>query len=81
MNICKEKYSSYVVVKKFDSVGCVAIAVPNKKIYELSAFLETYLDDGNTQVVITNNPEVYTEYAPYDIKTNLKEFLNAVLPN
>lgn len=77
INKCK----SYILVKKFDDVGCVAVLMDVDKIWGLQVFLEEYLDDGNTQVVITNSPEVYTEYAPYDIKKTLKEFLNEVLPD
>ena len=70
----------YILVKKFNQVGCVAVLLDIKVLSSLQVFLEEYLDDGNTQVVITNKPEVYTEYAPYDIKSSLKEFLNTVLP-
>lgn len=69
----------YVIVKKFDSVGCVGVKIKGDSAIGLSELLDAELDVKTTQVVLLNNPEMYGEYKPYDIKSNLKEFLDTVL--
>lgn len=68
----------YVIVKKFNSVGCVGVVVNSESAFDLRSLLDNQLDDGNTQVVIISDTETYGEYEPYDIKNSLKEFLNEV---
>lgn len=73
---------TYILVKRFNYTECVALAVDDTTmLIQIKALLEEVLDDNDTQIVITNNPKMYKEYAPYNIKANLKEFLNTVLPD
>lgn len=74
----EDKYC-YVIVKKFNSVGCVGVKVKGDSAISLSELLDSELDINNSQVVTVSNPEMYGEYKPYDIKSNLKEFLDTVL--
>lgn len=69
----------YVIVKKVNEIGCIAVKVKWSSACGLSELLDSELDVNTTQVVVLNNPDMYGRYAPYDIKDNLRDFINAVL--
>lgn len=68
----------YIVAKVFEQQGCIAYLC--KSINEarcLPGTLEALRADG-VQIVILDNPEVYSEYAPYTYIDNMKEFIDKV---
>ena len=68
----------YVVVKNFNNHG--SIAYKCKSINEarcLPGTLEAIRPE-NIQVVILDNPEIYSEYAPYRFISNLTDFIKEV---
>ena len=68
----------YIVAKVFEQQGCIAYLC--KSINEarcLPGTLEALSADG-VQIVILDNPEVYSEYAPYTYIDNMKEFIDKV---
>ncbi|EHI59066.1 MAG: DUF6718 family protein [Hungatella hathewayi] len=68
----------YIVAKVFEQQGCIAYLC--KSINEarcLPGTLEALRADG-VQIVILDNPEVYSEYAPYTYIDNMKDFIDKV---
>lgn len=68
----------YVLAKIFDGQGCIAYLC--KTINEarcLPGTLEAIRQDG-VQIVVLDNPEIYSEYAPYEYILDLKEFIDYV---
>ena len=66
----------YVVAKVFEQQGCIAYLC--KTINEarcLPGTLEALRADG-VQIVILDEPEIYSEYAPYKYVDDLREFMN-----
>lgn len=66
----------YVVAKVFDQPGCLAYLckTPNEARC-LPGTLEALRTDG-IQIVILDDPEIYSEYAPYTYVQEMKEFLD-----
>ena len=68
----------YIVAKVFEQQGCIAYLC--RSINEarcLPGTLEALRADG-VQIVILDNPEVYSEYAPYTYIDNMKDFIDKV---
>ncbi len=68
----------YVVVKNFNAIG--SIAYKCKTVNEarcLPGTLEA-IRAQNIQVVILDDPEIYSEYAPYRFIDELKAFIKEV---
>ena len=68
----------YVVAKVFEQQGCIAYLC--KTINEalcLPGTLEALRADG-VQIVILDEPEIYSEYAPYTYIDDMKEFIDNV---
>ena len=68
----------YIVAKVFERQGCIAYLC--KTVNEarcLPGTLEALRADG-VQIVILDNPEVYSEYAPYHYIDDMKEFIDKV---
>lgn len=68
----------YIVAKVFDSQGCLAYQC--KSINEarcLPGTLEALRAEG-VQIVILDNPEIYSEYAPYVYEEDMKKFIDMV---
>lgn len=68
----------YIVAKVFDGQGCLAYQC--KSINEarcLPGTLEALRAEG-VQIVILDNPEIYSEYAPYVYEENMKKFIDMV---
>lgn len=73
-----EDWKIYVVAKIFGQQGCLAYRC--KTINEarcLPGTLEALRADG-VQIVILDNPEIYSEYAPYSYIEDMKEFIDRV---
>lgn len=68
----------FIIAKVFNQQGCLAYEC--KTINEarcLPGTLEALRQDG-VQIVILDNPEIYSEYAPYQYIENLKLFIDMV---
>lgn len=68
----------YVVAKIFYKQGCIAYRC--KTVNEarcLPGTLESLRADG-VQIVILDDPDIYSEYAPYVYIENMKEFIDKV---
>lgn len=71
----------YIILKKFDNVGSYLYKVKNEvEATSLSQVLELVCSD-NLQVVLTNSPETYGEYKPYQEITDLKELIGLAMNN
>ncbi len=69
----------YIIAKVFDKQGCYAYQCKSQK--ELKYLPETLelLRDKDTQIVILDNPEIYSEYSPYNYIENLNDFVEKVI--
>lgn len=68
----------YIVAKIFDQQGCLAYKC--KTVNEarcLPGTLEALRADG-VQIVILDNPDIYSEYEPYDYIDDMKKFIDIV---
>lgn len=68
----------YIVAKIFDQQGCQAYKC--KTVNEarcLPGTLEALRADG-VQIVILDNPDIYSEYEPYDYIDDMKKFIDIV---
>ena len=68
----------YIVAKVFDKPGCIAYLckTPNEARC-LPGTLEALRADG-VQIVILDDPEIYSEYAPYVYMADMKDFIDRV---
>ena len=65
-----------IVAKKFDSIGCIAYRCKNmNEARSVPNTLEAIRAEG-VQIVILDDPEIYSEYAPYEYIDDLREFMN-----
>lgn len=68
----------YIIAKIFDQQGCLAYKC--KTVNEarcLPGTLEALRADG-VQIVILDNPDIYSEYEPYDYIDDMKKFIDIV---
>lgn len=68
----------YIVAKIFDRQGCLAYKC--KTVNEarcLPGTLEALRADG-VQIVILDNPDIYSEYEPYQYVADMKDFIDMV---
>ena len=68
----------FIIAKKFEGQGCLAYQC--RTINEarcLPGTLEA-LRAENVQIVILDDPDIYSEYAPYEYVDNMKEFIDRV---
>ena len=74
-----ENKKMYIVAKIFDKQGCYAYQCqdPDELLY-VPGTLELIRNDG-VQIVILDNPDIYSEYAPYKYIAELKDFVKTVI--
>lgn len=71
---------SYIVVKDFESIGCVCFGSDKPGLIpSIMKTLNSALDITRIQVVVLSNPNAYGEYAPYRFINDLDEFLEECL--
>ncbi len=69
----------YIIAKIFDQQGCYAYQCQNQKeLLYVPGTLELLRQKG-VQIVILDNPEIYSEYAPYQYISNLGDFVEKVM--
>ncbi len=75
------KEEKYIILKKFDQVGSYIYRVQNEvESRSLTSMLELVCSD-NLQVVMTNAPDVYGEYKPYSVVSDLREVIGLAMNN
>ncbi|MDO5406785.1 MAG: hypothetical protein Q4F28_05590 [Eubacteriales bacterium] len=68
----------FVVAKIFDKRGCIAYRCKTgNEARCLPGTLEALRADG-VQIVILDDPDIYSEYAPYTYIEDMKEFIDRV---
>ena len=68
----------YIVAKVFDKPGCLAYRCKTPTEARcLPGTLEALRADG-VQIVILDDPEIYSEYAPYIYVEDMKDFIDRV---
>lgn len=74
------KYMCYLVAKKFEENGCIAVKTRHGKA--LADFLENLqqqIEYNGIQLVTVSRPSAYGEYEPYEIIRSKEEFQERVL--
>lgn len=68
----------YIITKIFDKQDCIAYLcrMVNEVCY-LPGILEALRTDG-VLIVILDDPDIYSEYAPYSYVDDMKEFIDKV---
>lgn len=70
----------YLIAKKFDEVGCIAVeAKRDKALANLVSYLGLRTLDRGIQILTLSNPEMYGEYKPYRFVASEKDFIDNVL--
>lgn len=70
----------YLIAKKFDEVGCIAVeAKRDKALANLVSYLGLRTLDRGIQILTVSNPEMYGEYKPYHFVASEKDFIDNVL--
>lgn len=68
----------YVIAKIFNQQGCIAYRCNTiNEARCLPGTLESIRADG-VQIVILDDPEIYSEYAPYEYVKDMREFIDRV---
>ena len=69
----------YIVAKAFNKQGSYAYLCKSKD--ELECVPETLqlMSRRGIQIVLVNNPDIYSEYAPYNYIENLTDFVEKVI--
>lgn len=66
----------YIVVKKFSSVGSLVYgSEDSKEIDRIDDLLNSKLEEGDKQVVLLSNLEMWKEYEPFERIENVEEFV------
>lgn len=69
----------YIIAKVFDKHGCYAYQCKSpKELMYVPGALELLRNEG-VQIVILDNPEIYSEYAPYNYISKRSEFVEKVI--
>ncbi len=66
----------YIVAKKFDEIGCIAYKCKNMNEARNVPNTLQAIRAEDVQIVILDDPEIYSEYAPYKYVDDLREFMN-----
>lgn len=68
----------YIVAKIFERQGCIAYRCNTiNEARCLPGTLESLRAEG-VQIVILDDPDIYSEYAPYEYIVDMKEFIDRV---
>ena len=70
---------SYLVAKKYDVPGCIAVKVKRgKALAEIVIELGRTYAGQNIQILTVSSIEAYGEYGPYTVLGSMKEFIYEV---
>lgn len=71
----------YIVAKMFNQRGSLCYRCKtDQEMLSLPDYLELIRQKG-MQIVLLNNPDIYSEYAPYTYVDNLDHFIGSVSGN
>lgn len=69
----------YLIAKKFDSVGCLAVQTERgKALSSLASYLGLKTLDKGIQILTLTDMDTYGEYKPYQIVKSEKDFIDKV---
>lgn len=70
----------YLVAKKFDEMGCVAMKTKHgKALADYAENLQQIIGHNGVQLITISRPSAYGEYEPYEIVGSEEEFQQRVL--
>nr|WP_314461533.1 DUF6718 family protein [uncultured Clostridium sp.] len=70
----------YLVAKKFDKKGCIAVKTRHgKALADYAENLQRQIGQNGVQLVTISRPSAYGEYEPYEIIGSKEEFQERVL--
>ena len=70
----------YLVAKKFDKKGCIAVKTRHgKALADFTENLQKQIGNNEVQLVTICRPSAYGEYEPYEIMENEVKFRERVL--
>lgn len=70
----------YLVAKKFDDKGCIAVKTKHgKALADYTQKLQRQIGKNGVQLVTISRPSAYGEYEPYEIMENKEKFQERVL--
>lgn len=70
----------YLIAKRFDQKGCVAVKMKHgKTLAEFTQKLQKQIGLNGVQLVTISRPSAYGEYEPYEIIENKEMFQERVL--
>lgn len=70
----------YLVAKKFDKKGCIAVKTRHgKALADYADNLQHQIGQNGVQLVTISRPSAYGEYEPYEIIGSKEEFQERVL--
>ena len=70
----------YLVAKKFDEMGCIAMKTRHgKALADYAENLQQIIGHNGIQLITISRPSAYGEYEPYEIIGNKEEFQQRVL--
>lgn len=70
----------YLVAKKFDEKGCIAVKTRHgKALADYAENLQRLIGQNGVQLVTISRPSAYGEYEPYEIIGSKEEFQERVL--
>ena len=73
-------YMAYLVATNRNRQGCFAIAMDSPtRLNGLDEYLTDATLGTGIQIVVISSPEAYQEYAPYEILTSERAFINQTL--
>lgn len=69
----------YLIAKKFDTEGCIAVKMEQgKALAALATYLTQRTLDKNIQILTVSNMDMFGEYKPYQLVTSEQDFINTV---
>ena len=70
----------YLIAKKFDEQGCIAVkARHGKALADFAESIQKKIGHNGIQLVTISRPSAYGEYEPYEIIESKEEFQRRIL--
>lgn len=69
----------FIIAKVYDKKGCLAYQCKSVKEAKYIPGSLDLIRQKDVQIVLLDNPDIYSEYAPYNYIENLTEFVEKVI--
>ena len=69
----------FIIAKVFSEKGCLAYRCTSPKEEKYTTCSLALIRQKDVQIVLLDNPDIYSEYAPYNYIENLTEFVEKVI--